>query len=102
MGSEIPNEGEWTAIAIPNDKRGPYVSIRLQGATSITNVEEIKLLRTCGGGKPPKCVPGGINKRDPSNLEHQALCKDLPQDECQGSPDCTYHSSCTASVPLSG
>merc|ERR1711998_602862 len=29
--NEIPNDGEWTAIAVPKDKRGPYVSIRLQG-----------------------------------------------------------------------
>merc|ERR1711998_463060 len=102
MGSEIPNEGEWTAIAVPKDKRGPYVSIRLQGKTSITNVAEIKLLRTCGGGKPPTCVPGGISKKDASDPDNQAACNGLQQDLCQSSPDCTYHSSCTASVPLSG
>jgi len=48
----------------------------------------------------PRCTPGGINNK-PMNDNNLNKCKELPQEKCLASPDCTYHSSCTTSVQLS-
>lgn len=47
------------------------------------------------------CLPGGISNQDPYNPTHQRACAHLSEKKCVASPNCTFHSSCETSVPLS-
>jgi len=49
----------------------------------------------------PQCVPGGVNNKNTYDSVNKAACFGLSQEQCESSLDCTYHSSCTASIPLS-